>query len=119
MSRSADFSSVQNALTSLTCYKDDNVIVVNDDSVNAIISWMELFSIEWRRIIKPNGSIFMFCSSAMESQLHMMLAKRFNIFTSLNSGIIGRQIQLQHKKRNIFHSVKKNSYLCQRFIVTK
>ena len=109
MSRIADFLSIQNALTTLTCYRDDNVIVVNEDSVNALklipdhsvsliltdppyhstkknnivndksfttdedfINWMEIFSIEWRRIIKPNGSIFMFCSSTMESQLHMM-----------------------------------------------
>lgn len=120
MSRNADFLSIQNALATLTCYKDDNVIVVNEDSINALklipdhsvsliltdppyhstkknniindksfttdkdfINWMELFSIEWRRIIKPNGSIFMFCSSAMESQLHMMLAERFNILSHI------------------------------------
>lgn len=120
MSRIADFLSIQNALATLTCYKDDNVIVVNEDSINALklipdhsvsliltdppyhstkknniindksfttdedfINWMELFSIEWRRIIKPNGSIFMFCSSAMESQLHMMLAERFNILSHI------------------------------------
>lgn len=64
--------------------KKENII--NDKSFSTdedFINWMELFSIEWRRIIKPNGSIFMFCSSAMESQLHMMLSKRFNILSHL------------------------------------
>ena len=120
MSRIADFQNIQNALSSYTYYKDENTIVVNEDSINALklipnhsisliltdppyhstkkeniindksfstdeefINWMELFSIEWKRIIKPNGSIFMFCSSAMESQLHMMLSKRFNILSHL------------------------------------
>lgn len=120
MSRNIDFQNIQNALSSLTYYKDENSIVVNEDSINALklmpdhsvsliltdppyhstkkdniindksfstdedfINWMELFSVEWKRIIKPNGSIFMFCSSAMESQLHMMLSKRFNILSHL------------------------------------
>lgn len=64
--------------------KKENII--NDKAFSTdeeFIDWLELFSIEWKRIIKPNGSIFMFCSSAMESQLHMMLAKRFNILSHL------------------------------------
>ena len=120
MSRNTDFQNIQNSLSPITLYKDENAIVVNEDSINALklipdhsvsliltdppyhstkkenivndksfatdedfINWMELFSIEWKRIIKPNGSIFMFCSSAMESQLHIMLAKRFNILSHL------------------------------------
>ena len=64
--------------------KKENII--NDKAFSSnkdFINWMELFSIEWKRIIKPNGSIFMFCSSAMESQLHIMLSKRFNILSHL------------------------------------
>ena len=120
MSRNTDFQNIQNALSSITYYKDENTVLVNEDSVKALkmipdhsvsliltdppyhstkkdnivndksfstdedfINWMELFSVEWKRIIKPNGSIFMFCSSAMESQLHMMLSKRFNILSHL------------------------------------
>ncbi len=120
MSRKTDFQNIQNALSSLSCYRDEYSIVVNADSINALklipdqsvsliltdppyhstkkkniindksfstdedfIRWMELFSIEWRRIIKPNGSLFMFCSSAMESQLHTMLSERFNILSHL------------------------------------
>ena len=64
--------------------KKENII--NDKSFSSdeeFINWIEQFSIEWKRIIKPNGSIFMFCSSAMESQLHIMLSKRFNVLSHL------------------------------------
>lgn len=120
MSRISDYTDIVNALDSKINYKDDVVVVVNDDSLNALklipdhsisliltdppyhstkkenivndksfgtdeefLNWMESFAIEWKRIIKPNGSIFMFCSSAMESQLHVMLSKRFNILSHL------------------------------------
>lgn len=120
MNRNKEFKIIKEALSPLMYYKDDNSIVVNEDSLNALklipdhsvsliltdppyhstkkeniindksfstdedfINWMELFSIEWKRIIKPNGSIFMFCSSAMESQLHIMLSTRFNILSHL------------------------------------
>ena len=64
--------------------KKENII--NDKSFGTdeeFINWMELFSIEWKRILKPNGSVFMFCSSAMESQLDVMLSKRFNILSHI------------------------------------
>lgn len=120
MSRIKDFQNIKEAISSHALFVDDNSIVINADSINALklipdhtisliltdppyhstkksniindksfatdedfISWMELFSIEWKRILKPNGSIFMFCSSAMEPLLHMMLSKRFNILSHL------------------------------------
>lgn len=36
MSRNTDFQNIQNALSSLTYYKDENAIVVNEDSINAL-----------------------------------------------------------------------------------
>jgi len=36
MSRNSDFQNIQNALSSLTYYKDENAIVVNEDSINAL-----------------------------------------------------------------------------------
>lgn len=64
--------------------KKDNII--NDksfDSDDKFISWIESYAYEWRRIIKPNGSVFMFCSSAMEAKLEMMLSRYFNILTHI------------------------------------
>ncbi|HFI0087715.1 TPA: site-specific DNA-methyltransferase [Streptococcus suis] len=47
------------------------------------IKWMELFAIEWRRILKPNGSIFCFCSAEMSPWLQVMFHERFNILSEI------------------------------------
>lgn len=60
--------------------------IVNDSAFPTdkdFISWMEKFAQEWKRILRPNGSAFMFCSSAMESQLDIMLSKYFNILSHI------------------------------------
>lgn len=45
------------------------------------ISWMDKYFHEWRRIIKPNGSVFCFCASEMEAQLTSSLSVDFNILS--------------------------------------
>lgn len=60
--------------------------IVNDKSFSSdddFLDWMEQFSIEWKRILRPNGCGYMFCSSAMESKLDNMLSKRFNILSHI------------------------------------
>ena len=60
--------------------------IINDKSFNTdeeFIGWMENFAKEWKRILRPNGSGFMFCSSAMESKLDIMLSKYFNILSHI------------------------------------
>ncbi len=47
------------------------------------IDWMRLYSKEWFRILKPNGSLYMFCSSQMSSQLEVMLAESFKILSNI------------------------------------
>lgn len=47
------------------------------------IEWMEAYAIEWKRILKFNGSIFCFCSSAMSAQLQMMFSKYFNVLSEI------------------------------------
>lgn len=64
--------------------KKENII--NDKAFSSddeFISWMECFAIEWKRILRPNGSIFMYCSSAMEAKLEIMLSKYFNILSHI------------------------------------
>lgn len=45
------------------------------------IGWIEEFAKEWRRILRPNGSIYVFCSSAMSAQIEVMMMKSFNILS--------------------------------------
>ncbi len=64
--------------------KKDNIrndtSFVSDDEY---LAWMELFFKEWKRILRPNGSVFMFCSSAMESKLQSRMEDEFNILSNI------------------------------------
>ena len=58
--------------------------IVNDKAFTTdeqFIEWIEQYAKEWKRILRPNGSIFMFCSSCMEAKLENMLSKYFNILS--------------------------------------
>lgn len=60
--------------------------IVGDTSFNSnneYIEWMERYSIEWKRILKHNGSVFCFCSSEMASHLEVMFSKEFNILSQI------------------------------------
>ncbi len=62
--------------------KKDNI--TNDtafDDDESFLEWMENYSIEWRRVLRPNGSIFIFCSSPMSARLEVMLSRRFNVLS--------------------------------------
>lgn len=62
--------------------KKDNI--TNDtafESDDEFISWMEKYSVEWKRVLRPNGSIFVYCSTAMSARLEVMMAKYFNILS--------------------------------------
>ena len=64
--------------------KKENII--NDRSFKTdkdFMEWMEHFAIEWKRILRPNGCGYMFCSSAMEAQLSIMLSKYFNVLAHI------------------------------------
>ena len=64
--------------------KKDNI--TNDrafDTDEQFISWMEQYFIEWKRILKPNGSIFMFCSTTMSAKLEVAMSKNFNMLSHI------------------------------------
>ena len=58
---------------------NDTAFETNDD----FVAWMENLAKQWKRVLKPNGSFFLFCSSAMEASLEMMLSKYFNILSQI------------------------------------
>ena len=47
------------------------------------LDWMKQIIIEWRRIIRPNGSIFCFCHGLMSSNLEVLLSDSFNVLSHI------------------------------------
>lgn len=47
------------------------------------IAWIEKYAKEWKRILKPNGSVFCFCSSSMASKLEAIFSANFNILSQI------------------------------------
>lgn len=47
------------------------------------ITWLELAAIEWRRIIKDNGSLYVFADDKMAAYVQVMLDKRFLLLNHL------------------------------------
>ena len=47
------------------------------------LKWMSSFAKEWRRVLKPNGSLFCFCSSKMAARLEVMFSKYFNVLSQV------------------------------------
>lgn len=55
--------------------KGDKDFKKDDD----FIKWLSLYFEEWRRILKPNGSIYCFCSSEMAARIEVEMSKSFNV----------------------------------------
>lgn len=49
------------------------------DTDDKFIDWMNKFFNQWKRVLKPNGSIYMFCSSDMSPYLYIEMSKFFNM----------------------------------------
>jgi site-specific DNA-methyltransferase (adenine-specific) len=47
------------------------------------LEWMALYSKEWIRVLKPNGSLFCFCSPAMAGRLEGILFNYFNVLSHI------------------------------------
>lgn len=47
------------------------------------IEWISQFIAEWRRIIRPNGSIYCFCATEMSARIEMAFSEKFNILSHI------------------------------------
>lgn len=45
------------------------------------LDWMAEYAIEWRRVLRPNGSLFCFCASSMAARLEVLFSKDFNVLS--------------------------------------
>lgn len=50
----------------------------NDDD---FLSWIAQYAKEWKRILRPNGSMFFYCSSTMSAKLEVLLSESFNVLS--------------------------------------
>lgn len=77
-------SSISLILTDPPYHSTKKHNIYNDKAFNCdddFVNWIALYAKEWRRIIKPNGSLFMFCSSKMSAILEITLTKYFNMLS--------------------------------------
>ena len=47
------------------------------------ISWMSCYVEEWKRVLRPNGSIFCFCASDMAARLEVAFNREFNVLSQI------------------------------------
>lgn len=47
------------------------------------LAWLELFAYEWHRILKPNGSVYVFCASEMAAQIEVRLSQQLQPLNSI------------------------------------
>jgi len=47
------------------------------------LDWMKSYAIEWKRVLKQNGSLFCFCDSSMAARLEVMFSKYFNVLSHI------------------------------------
>lgn len=47
------------------------------------IGWLRKYADEWRRVLRPNGSIYCFCDAEMSARIEVMLQQDFNILSHI------------------------------------
>ncbi|WBL32071.1 site-specific DNA-methyltransferase [Sinirhodobacter sp. HNIBRBA609] len=47
------------------------------------LSWMDQYFTEWNRVLRPNGSIYLFCSSEMMPFLYVQASKAMNMHSTI------------------------------------
>lgn len=64
--------------------KKSNIVgdtIFKDDE--EYLKWLDLYCQEWKRILKPNGSVYCFCSSKMASRIEVLMRKNFTVLTNI------------------------------------
>ena len=45
------------------------------------LEWMGEYAVEWRRVLRTNGSLFCFCDSSMSARLDVLFSSNFNVLS--------------------------------------
>lgn len=57
----------------------DTAFSTDDD----YLAWLEEYIMEWKRILKPSGAIYCFCSPKISSRIELLFMKEFNILSQI------------------------------------
>ena len=52
-------------------------------SAAAFLDWIDTLCVEWRRVLKPNGSLYVFASPQMSHGVEGVIRKHFNVLTNI------------------------------------
>lgn len=64
--------------------KKDNITGDTDfSSDREYLDWMKAFAAEWRRVLRPNGSLYLFCSTKLSGRLEDIFRQDFRVFPSI------------------------------------
>lgn len=47
------------------------------------LDWMQEFAEQWKRVLRPNGSLFCFCDSSMSARLEVSFSEYFNVLSHI------------------------------------
>ncbi|WP_420595569.1 DNA methyltransferase [Deinococcus sp.] len=47
------------------------------------LDWLSQYCSEWKRILKPNGALYCFCSSEMAARIEVIVAQSFNVLSNI------------------------------------
>ncbi|HGJ5890560.1 site-specific DNA-methyltransferase [Arsenophonus apicola] len=65
------------------------------ENVTAYLLWLDAMLVEFKRVLKPNGSLYIFCSSKLAADTELLVRDRFNVLNHIvwakPSGIWRRQ----------------------------
>jgi site-specific DNA-methyltransferase (adenine-specific) len=53
------------------------------DTAAGFLAWLDGLAAEWRRILKPNGSLYVFASPQMAARVEVQTAERFNVLNHI------------------------------------
>lgn len=53
------------------------------NTADAFLAWIDALCVEWRRILKPNGSLYCFASPDMAGRVEVAIRKHFNVLNTV------------------------------------
>jgi site-specific DNA-methyltransferase (adenine-specific) len=53
------------------------------DSADGFLSWIDGLAAQWRRVLRPNGSLYVFASPEMAARVEVTLRRRFNVLNRI------------------------------------